>query len=192
MRRLLTWIAFLVLTGGTVVAAVRSIRSDLASTPTFDRADLAAWLTAPDRDESQVTLRRAARQLDKDFHAGFDWQPTLESLAPEQQPPFVERFQALMALLVRQRADAYRAEPTHRRDRFLDNQLKGLADWYVVGTKGKSSGVTLFQQGLVAMSSPQVQSRTPPAVREFATALQAHIMKRSLGRMLPLGGDANN
>lgn len=189
MRRSLTWLAFLVLCGGTVVAAVQSIRTDLQTPPTFGRAELEVWLTAPTADESPIVVRRAARQLDRDFYAGFDWQPTLEALPPERQTAFVERFQSLMGLLVRQRADAYRAEPSHRRERFLDNQLKELADWYVVGKQGKSSGITLFQQGLLAMSSPQIQSRTPATVREFAAALQAHLLKRSLGRVLPLGGE---
>lgn len=192
MRRFLTWFAFLLLSAGTVAVAARSIRSDLATTPTFGRADLEAWLSAPAADASPVVVRRAARQLDRDFHAGFDWQPALENLPPERQGSFVERFQQLMALLIRQRSDAYRAEPTYRRERFLDNQLKEFADWYVVGRQGKSSGLALFQQGLTAMSSPQAQSRTPPQVREFASALQAHLLKRTLGRAFPFGGDAED
>jgi len=148
---------------------------------------LQAWLTSPQPDSSPAVRRRAARQLDRDFHDEFDWQPTFDALPPDGQATFSANFQSLLAVLIEQRADAYRAEPQHRRERFLDRQLQELASWYVVGKNGKSSGAGLFQQGLTALGSREAQSRMSPKVREFLGALQGHLVKRTLGRVSPFG-----
>ena len=185
MQRRLTWILFLLLTGGTIAIAAKVIRAELDGPPPFGRAELEFWLASPTPDASPAVRRRAARQLDMDFHAEFDWQPTLEALPKERRSAFVVNFQSLMQLLLEQRADAYRAEPPYRREAFLDAQLQDLTTWYAVGTRGKQDGLSLFREGLVALHTGSTSQRSSPKTREFLTALQAHVIKRSLERLMP-------
>jgi hypothetical protein len=190
MQRYLTWIIFVLLTTATIAIAAKAIRGDLRGPPPFGQAELQTWLTSPTPEASTAVRRRAARQLDRDFHAGFDWQPIVDELPQAERVTFVANFQSLMGLLLEQRADALRAEPPYRRDAFLDRQLQELAGWYVVGAKGKLEGPSLLRQGLIGLSSGAVQSGASQKVREFLTALQSHVVKRSLERVLP--GDPNS
>jgi hypothetical protein len=185
MQRWPTWIAFLFCLTATAVLAARVARTELAEPPPFGREELQAWLTAAQPDESLVVRRRAARQLDRDFHAPFDWQPTFDALPPAEQAAMATNWRTLLTLLVEQRADAYRALPRHRRDRFLDAQLADLMTWYIVGAGGKSSGITMYSQ--VLAMTPQSGSRDPQKGKtaEFLSALQNRFVQRSLNRVLP-------
>ena len=185
MQRRLTWLLFVLLSCGTVAIAAKVIRAELKDAPPFGQGELQAWLTSPTPDVSPAVKRRAARQLDQDFHAGFDWQPTVDALPKKQRAAFVANFQTLMLLLLEQRADAYRVEPPYRREAFLDAQLQELTNWYAVSARGKQDGLSLFRQGLVALSTGAAQQRTPPKVREFLAALQSHLLKRSFERIIP-------
>jgi hypothetical protein len=185
MQRYLTWIVFIVLVGATVVLAAKSIGTDLRGSRAFERAELETWLASPTPDTSPIVRRRAARQLDRDLYAGFDWQSVVDELPPERRATFVANFQSLLVLLLEQRADTLRAQPPYRRDAYLDAQLQEMATWYVVGVKGKLEGPSMVRQGLIGLSGGAVQTGASPKVREFVSALQSHLLKRSFERVLP-------
>lgn len=188
MQRYLTWVVFILLTGATIAIAAKAIRADLFAPPPFGQAELRAWLESPKPDAVPTVRRRAARQLDRDFHAGFDWQATVDELPADERATFVANFQSLMIVLLEQRADALRVEPPYRRERFLDGQLQELSGWYVVGARGKQNGPSMLRQGLIGLSGGAMQTASPKA-REFLVALQSHVLKRSLERAFP--GDPN-
>lgn len=189
MQRYLTWVVFILLTGATIAIAAKAIRADLFAPPPFGQAELKAWLVSPNPDAAAAVRRRAARQLDRDFHAGFDWQPIVDELPADQRATFVANFQALLIVLLEQRADALRVQPSHRREQFLDRQLQEMSEWYVVGAKGKLNGPNLLRQGLIGLIGGAMQAGGSPKVHEFITALQSHLLKRSLERVFP--GDPN-
>src|SRR5689334_21069103 len=105
MQRYLTWVVFILLTGATIAIAGKAIRADILGPPPFGQAELKAWFISPTPDTTPAVRRRAARQLDRDFHAGFDWQPTVDELPADERATFVANFQALMVVLLEQRAD---------------------------------------------------------------------------------------
>lgn len=189
MRRIVHWITFLAFLGGTAAVIAEVVRTELAEPPPFGRAELAAWLESAGPEAALVDQRRAARQLAQDFHAGYDWQPTLDALQPAAQERFVANFRRLLLLLVEQRADAYLALPPQHRENFLDNELNDFARWYAVAASGRSTGMSLFQQGMLAFNSPELRNEATPKVRNFVNTLQGHVVKRSLGRVLPFGND---
>ena len=188
MRLLPTWIAFVCCLAVTAVATLRVLQTELAEPSPFGRDELQAWLTAAGPDQSVVAVRRAARQLDRDFHAPFDWQPFFDSLSPAGQGTMAANWQILLTHLIEQRADAYRASPRHRRERFLDAQLRDLMNWYVVTPTGKSTGLALYSRVLGLTSSQGGRSPAAGKVAEFLSALQARYLQRSLNVVLPGGG----
>jgi hypothetical protein len=184
MRLLPTKIAFVLCLAVATVLAVRVARTELAGSPPFGREELQAWLTSVSRDETIAVRRRAARQLDRDLHEPFDWQPTFDQLPPAEQSIFAANWQSLLVFLLEQRADAYRALPNHRRERFLDAQLLDLQTWYAVGPRGKTTGLSMFAQLLAPMSST-FPSVSLGKVSEFTSALQGRVLNRSLQRAVP-------
>lgn len=190
MRLLPTWIAFFCCLAATAAVTARVARTELAEPPPFGREQLHTWLITAKPDASLVTIRRAARQLDRDFHAKVDWQPTFDALPQAEQGAMAKNWRSLLLHLVEQRADAYGALPRHRRERFLDGQLLDLMKWYVVTPTGKSTGLALYSQILGFTSSTAGRNPTAGKVAEFLSALQARFLQRSLNRVMP-GGETS-
>lgn len=192
MRRTLNWLALFVFTAGSIAALVQVIRAERAAAPPFTHDDLQAWLVEShgpgDPGNAAAVRRRAARQLDQDFHAPFDWQPYFAELPAATQEKFLANFRSLLAQLIEQRADSYFSLARQHREAFLDAEVNDLATWYVVGKEGRSSGFGLFQQGVLAMNSGELNGPGAKKTREFVSAFQSHLMKRSLGHILPLSG----
>lgn len=189
MRLLPTWIALVFCLAATATVAARVVRTEVTDPLPFGHEELQAWLTTAQPDASLITLRRAARQLDRDFHAPFDWQPTFDALSPAERSAMSANWRKLMLLLVEQRADAYKALSRYRREAFLDGQLLDLRSWYVVTPTGKSAGLTLFSQVLTMASSFAASNPSAGKVAEFLSALQGRYLHRSLNRAFP-GGES--
>lgn len=184
MKRLLTWSAFVVLSGISLVAVVQGVRSELRREPSFDRDMLTAWLSEDHAAPSTGELRRAARRLELDFHEEFDWLPTYDTLDVARRPTFETNFGRLVVSLVERQSDLFAAVPNRRRELFLDSRLSEVQHWYAIVDGRRVQGPSLLMQTWFGPSAGLMKN-APQQAREYAAALQARAMQRLFNRVVP-------
>ncbi|MBA4018802.1 MAG: hypothetical protein C0483_16665 [Pirellula sp.] len=188
MKRLLTWIVLVLCCGISAAAVVRVVNMELQSPPAFARADLEAWLTAPEVDgrrESPTMRRRAAWMLEQDMASGYDWSPFQQTLAEETKRRFERRWNALLGELFLQRARQFAALPTVHREGYLQTQLASMTTWYVLDDRGRhvSGPALLLKEG---MKQSEVRDRTTErTLNGFRDALGKAAADILLKRFLP-------
>lgn len=197
MKRLLTFLALLGFSAVSVAAVAHVVRIELKPAEHFDRASLEAWLASHDPEASRfdvadapVEVRRAARMLEADFQADYDWRPYFRKLDTVAQTRFQRNFLALVRFLFEQRADYYAGLRSYERDPFLDSQLKSFAQWYVFDEQGKRvRGAEMILVGsrlLLAEQADAGDDEERRALRfrqgvDFIRDLQARGLKKATG-----------
>jgi hypothetical protein len=190
VKTLLTYLALVGFTTVSVVSVGRAVRSELKRGPAFDSAALGAWLVAPsDDDVNRITLRRAARRLEQEFHDYFDRRTEYQALDESTRRTYEANWQRLLVTLVRQHADAFAATPKHRREAFLNQRIKQFNGWYVFDDGRRVSAFEYLQRPGAARDAAAmfVDPVERERIRGYATAMQEFASNKFWGRILPGG-----
>lgn len=204
MKQLLTWCALLLCGGITAATLAKVARIEMQATPAFDRAQLEAWLTAPESADIakcnniepllvhpvMSQRRRAAWLLEQDFAQKYDWTPFFNQLDSEAQGRFQVRWNRLLGEMFVQRSRRYAATPTAHREEYLNAQLLVLNSWYALDARGRHvSGPSLFmQESRFSSTFDQLDKTTRNNVAAFRAAVGKAATDRLLKQFLPGDG----
>jgi hypothetical protein len=190
MKNFLTYLALVGFTTVSVVSVVRAVRTEWKRGPAFDAAALGAWLVSPEHEEVKTTsLRRAARQLEQEFHDQVDRRAEYEALDDAARSTYEANWRRLLMTLLRQHADAYAATPPHLREAFVSQRLLQFAGWYAFDDGKRVAAADVLKSG---GADDAEAIRLDPAererIRDFTAAMQQAAFKKIWGRLVP--GDA--
>jgi hypothetical protein len=190
LKTLLTYAALVGFTAVSVVSVVRAVRTEVRREPPFDSAALGAWLVAPSReDESPVVLRRAARQLEQEFHEKFNRRAEYQALDKAERRVFEANWKRLVVTLVRRHADAYAATPQRDQKAFLNRRITQFSAWYVYDDGVKIPAATALRN-LKNSSGPglQLDPGELDRINKLADALQKAVVDKVTDGLFPGGG----
>jgi hypothetical protein len=193
MKRLLTYLALVGFTAVSVLSVGRAVRSELEREPAFDAPALGAWLVAPtNTGDKPSTLRRAARQLEQEFHEGFDRGDEYRALDEVGRQTYEANWRRLLVTLVRQQADAFAATPEHLRTPFVNQRLTQFAGWHVYHDGRRVSAAEFLERPELGRITTAAD--LDPAERRrilaFVEAMRAGAFNKFWGRILPGGKPA--
>jgi hypothetical protein len=190
VKTILTYAALVCFTAVSVVSVVHAVRTEVRREPPFDATSLGAWLATPSHeDESPVVLRRAARQLEQEFHDKSNRRAEYQALDKAKRQAFEANWKRLVVTLIRRHAEAYAATPERDQKAFLNQRLAQFAGWYVYDDGVKVPAATALRN-LKSSSGPglQLDPGELDRINKLADALQKAAVDRIKDGLFPGGG----
>ncbi len=194
LRRVFTAIAFVLLSGVAIVAAVQTISAGLPqSLPSNASALISALSTEDVTHSSRNDQAKLGDRLQRELSEDPNWHSELAALNQTQRERLVANVAELAKAFFEQKVERYFQIPERDRRRYLDNQVDKILNWAALldrvnRTDGEALMGPAALAGLMTRVGQWYAEATPDEIARMTTfqkALGERLSKRMMRRFQP-------